>query len=482
MNPDLLIAGLARLTVLTSAALLLLALARPVLQRTVGARAAYAAWLLVPLLLASPWLPAVPLPSPATAPVELSPIISTTQALLPALTPVASAAPAWPLSWQAAGLIVWLTGTMGLGAGLWRGQRRYRQQLRRDALGHWRAPAGHSPAVIGVWPARVVLPADFEQRFDADCRALMLAHEAVHLRRQDNAWNLFAAALLCLQWFNPLAWWGWHRLRADQELACDEAVLDATREPALRATYARALLAAHRGPVQPALACGWTTRHPLVERVQRVTRHRAASPGRRLGAWLLVAALGTMAAFMARAAQGPVAPQARPGNTTPGLLFTVESQVGDETWQRHELRLPLPRSAHGNPTGMTVQSMQPGWCLHLSLYAFGDGEVRPTALAMDETCQRPLAEARTLTANGSLAQFAAQTPQGALQAQVSARRIQLPPAHHDAAADAAAIAAMSPAQQQALARQRAGHAAGEAQLAAQDRAWRAAREAQPATR
>ncbi|MBY0367400.1 MAG: hypothetical protein K2X12_14245, partial [Burkholderiaceae bacterium] len=59
-------------TLLFSAAVLLLALMRPLLLRTLGAGATYLAWLLVPLLMTSPlWpAPATPLLAPTAAPVR----------------------------------------------------------------------------------------------------------------------------------------------------------------------------------------------------------------------------------------------------------------------------------------------------------------------------------------------------------------------------------------------------------------------------
>lgn len=482
MTTELLLEGLLKLTLLSSAALLMLAALRPVLQRACGARTTYAAWLLVPLMLLSPWLPA------ASAPASL-PLAWHAVTALPTLTPstpapgLDGAMPAVAeslLTWPLACMLAWAAGAMGLAAVLWRSQRRFVRTLQQRADGTWQAPAGHSPAVIGVWPARLVLPADFEQRFDAQCQRLMLAHEAVHLRRHDTAWNLLAAGLLCLQWFNPLAWWGWQRLRVDQELACDEAVLDAT--PALRAAYASALLQAHRGPRHPALASSWATRHPLVQRVQRLTRHRPVSPLRRLGGGLLLAGLGLGAALLARAAQVPAPGPAQPARAPAVLVFDVESQVGDARWQHQQVRVPLPRPSAGNPAGVMVQAMQPGWCLHLSLYAFGDGEVRPTALPMDETCQRPLGEGRTLNADGRVAQFAARTAQGALQAQVVMRQMTAAQADNPALSHQDASAGLSPEQRLAMARAQEGFASTQQQLAAQDRAWRAAREAQSGTR
>lgn len=481
MNAELLLTALLRLTLLTSIALLLLAAMRPVLRRGLGARATYAAWLIVPLLIASPWLPRTPLPAPAAL-------------ALPAALPLATAdaepvnvavAPPPASPWRMGLLLMWMLGAAALAAAQWRAQRRYEAGLWRDADGQWLAPAGQSPAVVGLWPARLVLPADFGLRFDAPTRQLMLAHEAVHLRRQDNAWNLLALLLLCLQWFNPLAWWGRRALRDDQELACDEAVLDAATDAATRARYASALLAAHQGPGHPALASGWTSSHPLVQRVQWLSRWRRTSRARRLASAVLVAGLGVAAGLVARAAQEPTAlPPAPASDDGQGLVVEVASQVGRRDWHHADMTLPLNRPLLGGPAGVMLQSMLPGWCVYVSLYTFADGSVRPTVQPMDETCQRPLADWQELPTNGRLTQFVAQTAQGPLQAQVSARWMlpQHPTVPSLNRAETAALPQLSAAQQAEITRQREHIAQIRRDMDAQDRAWRAAREAQPGTR
>lgn len=481
MTVDLLLTALLRLTLLASTAWLLLMLLRPALRRGLGARATYAAWLLVPLLLASPWLPRAPVPAPAV--LALSPNAGDAPTQPPGMhaTPIPAASP----NWRSLLLLTWLLGAAALATSQWQAQRRYQRRLQRNAEGQWLAPAGQSPAVVGLWPARLVLPADFSARFDAPTRQLMLAHEAVHLRRHDNAWNLLALLLLCLQWFNPLAWWGWRALRDDQELACDEAVLDAATDPAARARYASALLAAHQGPGHPALASGWTSSHPLVKRVQWLSRWRRASRARRLAGLAVVAGLGAAAALVARAAQEPAVPTPAPAPAgAQGLVFEVASQVGRRDWHHTDMALPLNRPLLGGPAGVIQHSMLPGWCLYVSLYTFADGSVRPTAQPMDETCQRPLADSQELPTDGRTTQFVAQTAQGPLQAQVSARWMRPQDAALPALtrAENALPPQLSAAQQAEITRQREHMAQTRRDMDAQDRAWRAAREAQPGTR
>src|SRR5690606_182279 len=96
------------------------------------------------------------------------------------------------------------------------------------------------PALVGAWRARIVLPADFERRYDTLERELILAHERVHLARGDAWVNAFVALLRSLNWFNPLVHLAAAKFRLDQELACDAAVI--ARFPRARRRYADAML------------------------------------------------------------------------------------------------------------------------------------------------------------------------------------------------------------------------------------------------
>lgn len=278
---EALLAGLLRQAALFGAAVALLALLRPLLQR-LGAGALYRGWLLLPALLLT-----AALPRPATEPLRL-----VWQAAGAAQPLAAPALPAPPAGAASAWLALWLLGTAGvLLVQAWR-------QWRLARLGA-RLPAGSSPALVGLLRPRVALPADFEQRFPPAQRHLILAHERVHLERLDNLWNLLACALAALHWWNPLAWWALRRFRADQELACDAAVLAA--HPAARADYTQALLAAHDlHHLGAPLASRWGTTHPLVERIAMLNHPRRLT---RSGAAALAAGLLAMAG-VAYAAQG----------------------------------------------------------------------------------------------------------------------------------------------------------------------------------
>ncbi len=108
---------------------------------------------------------------------------------------------------------VWLAGAVAMAVALWWRQRRFVRSLGAlQALdgGVWAATHDVGlPVSLGIWRPRIVLPMDFDTRYTAAERSLILAHERLrlhlhlHLRRGDLYANLLAALLLCIGWCNP---------------------------------------------------------------------------------------------------------------------------------------------------------------------------------------------------------------------------------------------------------------------------------------
>lgn len=286
MAESLLRALLAQTVALTLAVVAVRGLQALVLGRH-GAGAVYLAWLLVPVAMGAA---ALPHPAAATA-LALRVDVS---AIAPAWVVAAPVAPldthGGVVTWLAA---AWLAGALLLVAVLALRQRRFESTLTRGPGTAARLPVGAGPAVLGLLRPRIALPRDFESAFDGEEQRLMLLHEQVHLRRRDNVWNLLASALLVLHWFNPIAWWAARRLRADQELACDAAVLR-RESPAALAAYAGALLKVQGVALTPPFATAWQSSHPLVERVRMLQLHRLSPARHRAG--LRLAALSIVLA------------------------------------------------------------------------------------------------------------------------------------------------------------------------------------------
>jgi beta-lactamase regulating signal transducer with metallopeptidase domain len=103
------------------------------------------------------------------------------------------------------------------------------------------------PVAFGILDRVIAVPLDFDQRFTPSQRRLALDHELAHHRSGDLVANLFAFVLLCLQWFNPLAWAAHVAFRFDQEAACDARVLDKANNGD-RLSYGTAIAKAASGP------------------------------------------------------------------------------------------------------------------------------------------------------------------------------------------------------------------------------------------
>lgn len=285
--------------------LALMLVLRPLMRQGFGPRAQYLSWLLVPTFTLATLLPAPPVPLPLVAP-QATQALSVTQRAAFRWIWQAQPGEAAPgvgirplgMPWS---VWAWLAGVAGLGAAVAIQHGRWRRQLRWDSeSGRWSLPPGCSPSVVGLLRPRLALPRDFEQRFTEAERAGVLAHEAVHARRRDNLWNLFATGLWALNWFNPLAWWALRAFQRDQELACDAAAL-ARQDQAARDAYRDALLKAFEISPSSALARGWRSTHPLIERLQWVQDGFAERSWLSAGAVLL--ALSTLS-VMAYAVHG----------------------------------------------------------------------------------------------------------------------------------------------------------------------------------
>ncbi len=58
-------------------------------------------------------------------------------------------------------------------------------------------------------------------------------HELCHYKNKDNIWNMVSSVLLCMNWFNPLAWYAFKIFRRDLEMYCDYMVIGIAGEKSI---------------------------------------------------------------------------------------------------------------------------------------------------------------------------------------------------------------------------------------------------------
>jgi beta-lactamase regulating signal transducer with metallopeptidase domain len=324
-------------TTLLMAAVLLV---RGPVRRAFGPQVAYALWALPALRFLLPSLPPGWWQGAAATPVTRAGETITVLVVEPTSAVSLAAAPV-PLWWLGPALaLAWATGAAAFFGYHYLRHWAFCRRMLRSAEPVQRegdvlvvaSAAAPGPLAFGVWRRYVAFPRDFAERYEADERALALAHELGHHARRDLLANWAALIVLALHWFNPIAWRAFHAFRADQELANDARVL-AGRSAVERHAYACAIVkAAHGGPISA--ACHLHTISDLKGRLRMLTTSGASR--RRLAAGFsavtLLAAGGLgLTASGSRAAEAikdsvdealqtpapPVAPAAPPAAVAP---------------------------------------------------------------------------------------------------------------------------------------------------------------------
>lgn len=98
-----------------------------------------------------------------------------------------------------------------------------------------------SPSLwVGWRQPTLLLPRHLIDTLDDDQWSCILAHELAHLLRRDHWFNLAAAGVAQLYWWNPMAWWAWREMQARQEESCDAIAIAQARRS--RRVYAETLL------------------------------------------------------------------------------------------------------------------------------------------------------------------------------------------------------------------------------------------------
>ena len=351
-------------TLAASVAIVLVLGTRRPLRAAFGASAAYAAWCVVPVALLATLVPAavVPVAMPAVVRFSGAAAVSPSTLVAPGFDTETGLLLAWALGLAVAGLV------------LVRQQRRFLDglgavQRRVDGLFQSEAVAG-LPAVVG-WRSRIVLPRDFEQRYDPQQQQLVLCHENVHRRRGDLPASALVAALRCVFWFNPLVHVAAGRFRHDQELACDAAVL--RRFPQSRRAYGDALLKTQLADSPLPVGCHWFGSHPLKERIAMLKRPLPNKP-RWFAGLALVAALTVAGGWTAWAAQparvAVVDGDAAGTPATEVLLLTMTVSFDGKGELVETLDMPA-----GVPKTFTYEQDGKAWAIVLTLTPKDDGTV-----------------------------------------------------------------------------------------------------------
>jgi bla regulator protein blaR1 len=198
---------------------------------------------------------------------------------------------------------LWLTGALGLGVyiglrslRLWLIVTAERQlvdqevlQLLEDCKLHMQVKTPisvvvtdrlRSPALFGFVRPRILLPQGLLEMLSLDELQYVFMHELAHLKRGDIYLRWLTAILQILHWFNPLIWFGFRRLHADQESACDALAMSrmASEEtPLYGHTLVRLLERFSQPQYLPSVAGILEDRSRLERRISMISQFKNAS-------------------------------------------------------------------------------------------------------------------------------------------------------------------------------------------------------------
>jgi beta-lactamase regulating signal transducer with metallopeptidase domain len=245
-------------------------LLRVPLRHVFGPKISYLFWAAVPLAALG-----VCLPVPSAVPLA-SQVALMSEPVQAAVSTVARESQSATMSWLFG---FWVSGVVlfaGAQVSLQRVFVRRLGALQPTESGEWlssRTDVG--PMIIGVFPPRIVLPANFQGRYTTVEQELVLAHEHMHLTRRDPFTNFLMTSARALLWFHPLIHIAARCFRIDQELACDAMVVAAKPEALRR--YARAILKTQLSDSDLPAECRWQSQGASLKR--RLLMLKRGSPG-----------------------------------------------------------------------------------------------------------------------------------------------------------------------------------------------------------
>ena len=152
-----------------------------------------------------------------------------------------------------------------------------------------------SPLTYGILHPVILLPKKLD-RNDQVALKYVLTHEYVHIRRFDAITKILFAAVLCIHWFNPLAWVMYVLANRDMELSCDAWVLRMMGGEN-RSSYALMLIKMEDWRNGMSALCNHFGKNAISERIEAIMKFKKTSII--ACALALVVVVGSMTAFAA---------------------------------------------------------------------------------------------------------------------------------------------------------------------------------------
>ena len=222
-----------------------------------------------------------------------------------------------------------------------------------------------TPMTGGLWRPVILLPSAAE-RWTPGRRAVVLAHELIHIQRRDALRQLMGRAVVALYWFHPLSWLASRLATVASEQSCDEEVLALGARPS---EYARHLFSlASEMTLRPVpLALSMAQQSQLESRIMSILRSSRPrfSAIRTIAALAAISVMGVLAACANPVPRDPAAqPLPQVEIPEPGDQPTVGPIAGGSLRDRLPSRPPIPeanslRAEEDSGIGVSLRDVPP---------------------------------------------------------------------------------------------------------------------------
>jgi uncharacterized protein (TIGR03435 family) len=250
-------------------------------------------------------------------------------------------------------------------------------------------PMRMEPGIFGIVRPVLLLPRGITDQLTASQLDAILTHELCHVRRRDNLTALLHMVVEALFWFNPAVWLIGAGLIEERERACDEAVLDSSREALV---YAEGILNVCKFYVEAPMSCvSGVTGSDLKKRIVRIMAEQAARKldmGRKLllcfAAMLTVALPVSLGLVHAAAGQAPAAASSHDiVGTWQGTLHIAKTDQHPQIDLRLVVKISKTDAGALNAVWYSID--QSGQSIPVATVTFQDGVLKFTITVVDRS-------------------------------------------------------------------------------------------------
>ena len=125
------------------------------------------------------------------------------------------------------------------------------------------------PVTVGILRPTILLP-NTATEWSHQRREMVLNHERAHVIRHDVFWNVLAAAIKAVLWWQPMSWYAHRQLVLSSEKACDDFVLGTGIGPAEYARELFTLATQFRTSKQVWLPAACVAQPPIEQRIKSI--------------------------------------------------------------------------------------------------------------------------------------------------------------------------------------------------------------------